>query len=185
MDRGALQSTLAELSGLHDAQKKLTLRASFAGRIRDLSDALQQGEWLAKNEALGMVESPHATVVAYAEEADFNRLQHGAAGQFYPEGGDLAPFPVHIITIDHVGTRQLTIQELSSNHGGEIAVREDEQHHLIPEQGIYRVLLQVDKGIVTQPITLRGRLSLATPAESLAGRLLRSVLAVLIRESSW
>jgi hypothetical protein len=46
-------------------------------------------------------------------------------------------------------------------------------------------LLQVDKGIATQPITLRGRLSLATPAESLAGRLLRSTLAVLIRESSW
>jgi putative peptide zinc metalloprotease protein len=185
MDRGALQSTLAELSGLHDAQKKLTLHASFAGRIRDLSDSLQQGEWVAKDEALGIVESPHTTVVAYTEEADLNRLQLGAIGRFYPEGGDLAPFPVHIITIDHVGTRQLTIQELSSNHGGEIAVREDEQHHLIPEQGIYRVLLQVDKGIATQPITLRGRLSLATPAESLAGRLLRSVLAVLIRESSW
>jgi putative peptide zinc metalloprotease protein len=185
MDMGALQSTLAELSGLYDAQKKLTLRANFAGRIRDLSDALQQGEWVAKNEALGIVESPHTIVVAYAEEADLNRLQLGATGKFYPEGGDLAAVPVHVITIDHIGTRQLTIPELSSTHSGEIAVREDEQHHLIPEQGIYRVLLQVDEGIVLQPITLRGRLSLETPAESLVGRLLRSALAVLIRESSW
>ncbi len=185
MDMEALQSTLAELIGLRDAQKKLTLRTSFAGRIRDLSDALQQGEWLAKDEALGIVESPHATVVAYTEEADLNRLQQGAKGRFYPEGGDLASVPVHVISIDSVGTRQLTVAELSSNHGGEIAVREDEQHHLIPEQGIYRVLLQVDDDTVIQPITIRGRLSLATPAESLAGRLLRSTLAVLIRESSW
>ncbi|MDO9214617.1 MAG: biotin/lipoyl-binding protein [Methylococcales bacterium] len=185
MDMGALQSTLAELVGLREAQKKLTLRSHFAGRIRDLSDVLQQGEWLAKDEVIGIVQSPRATVVAYAEEADLNRLQLGATGRFYPEGGDVAPVPVHVITIDSVGTRQLTVPEISSTHGGEIAVREDEQHHLVPEQGIYRVLLQVDDGVDLQAITLRGRLSLATPAESLAGRLLRSALAVLIRESSW
>jgi len=185
MDMEALQSTLAELVGLREAQKKLTLRSHFAGRIRDLSDVLQQGEWLAKDEVIGIVQSPRATVVAYAEEADLNRLQLGAKGRFYPEGGDVAPVPVHVITIDSVGTRQLTVPEISSTHGGEIAVREDEQHHLIPEQGIYRVLLKVDDGVDLQAITLRGRLSLATPAESLAGRLLRSALAVLIRESSW
>lgn len=185
MDMEAVQSTLAELMGLREAQKKLTIRAGFAGRIRDLSDALQQGEWLAKDEPLGIVESPRATVIAYAEEADLNRLQLGAKGRFYPEGGDVAPVHVHVLTIDSVGTRQLTIPELSSNHGGEIAVREDEQHHLIPEQGIYRVLLQADDHPLIQPITLRGRLTLATPPESLAGRLLRSALAVLIRESSW
>jgi putative peptide zinc metalloprotease protein len=185
MDMEALQSTLAELIGLRESQKKLTLRSHFAGRIRDLSDVLQQGEWLAKDEVIGIVESPRATVVAYAEEADLNRLQLGATGHFYPEGGDVAPVPVHVITIDSVGTRQLTVPEISSTHGGEIAVREDEQHHLVPEQGIYRVLLQVDDGVDLQAITLRGRLSLATPAESLAGRLLRSALAVLIRESSW
>jgi putative peptide zinc metalloprotease protein len=185
MDMEELQSTLAELSGLHDAQKKLILRASFAGHIRDLSDVLQQGEWVAKDESLGIVESPHTTVTAYAEEADLNRLQLGAKGRFYAEGGDLAPFPVQIITIDRVGTRQLTVPELSSNRGGEIAVREDEQHHLIPEQGIYRLLLQADEHTTMQAITIRGRLSLDTPAESLVGRLSRSALAVLIRESSW
>ncbi|MEI6706470.1 MAG: biotin/lipoyl-binding protein [Methylococcales bacterium] len=185
MDMGELQSTLAELSGLRDTQKKLTLRASFAGYIRDLSDVLQQGEWVAKNESLGIVESPHTTVTAYAEEADLNRLQVGAKGRFYAEGGDFTPFPVQIIAIDSVGTRQLTITELSSTHGGDCAVREDEQHHLIPEQGIYRLLLKVDDHTLTHAITIRGRLSLDTAAESLAGRLLRSALAVLIRESSW
>lgn len=185
MDVEALQSTLAELVGLRAAQEKLTLRATFAGQLRDLSDVLQQGEWLAKDEPLGIVESPHATVVAYAEEAELTRLQLNAQGRFYPEGGDVAPFPVQVMTIDHIGTRQLTVPELSSTYGGEIAVREDEQHHLIPEQGIYRILLQADDSTFMQPITIRGRLSLDTPAESLIKRLSRSALAVLIRESSW
>jgi putative peptide zinc metalloprotease protein len=185
MDMEELQSTLAELSGLRATQKKLTVRATVSGRIRDLSDVLQQNEWLAKDEILGIVASPNATVTAYAEEADLNRLQLGATGKFYPEGGDLASIPVTIITVDRVGTRQLTIPELASNHGGEIAVREDEQHHLIPEQGIYRVLLRVDVMQRITAINLRGRLSVATPPESLAGRLFHSAVAVLIRESSW
>ncbi len=185
MDMEELQSTLAELTGLRESERKLTLRANFAGHIRDLSDVLQQGEWIAKNESLGIVESLHATVTAYVEEADLNRIQIGTKGLFYPEGGDLNDFSVHVITVDHVGTRQLSIPELGSNHGGEIAVREDEQHHLIPEQGIYRVLLQVNDHTAMSAITIRGRLSLETPAESLAGRLMRSALAVLIRESSW
>jgi putative peptide zinc metalloprotease protein len=185
MDMEELQSTLAELSGLREAERKLTLRANFAGHIRDLSDVLQQGEWIAKNESLGIVHSLYTTVTAYVEEADLNRLQIGAKGLFYPEGGDFTPFSVQIISVDHVGTRQLNIPELGSNYGGEIAVREDDQHHLIPEHGIYRVALQVDDHRAMSAITIRGRLSLETPAESLAGRLTRSALAVLIRESSW
>ena len=185
MDMEEWKSTLAELDGLHDAHKKLTIRATFAGRVRDLSDVLQHGEWLAKSEPIGIVESPRVTVVAYAEEAELSRLQVDASGRFYPEGGDLPAFIVHLISIDPVGTRQLNVPELASTHGGEIAVREDEQHHLIPEQGIYRIVLQANDTSITQAMTLRGRLSLATKPESLVGRLLRSALAVLIRESSW
>lgn len=185
MDMEELQSTLAELTGLRESQTKLTLRASFPGTIRDLSDVLQQGEWIAKSESLGVVKSPRTIITAYVEEADLNRLQIGAQGHFYPEGGDVSILSAQIISIDHVGTRQLTIPELSSSHGGEIAVREDEEHHLIPEQGIYRVLLQTDDPTVIPAMTLRGRLSLETRAESLTGRLVRSALSVLIRESSW
>jgi putative peptide zinc metalloprotease protein len=185
MDMEEWKSTQAELEGLRDAYKKLTIRATFAGRVRDLSDVLQHGEWLAKSEPIGIVKSPRVIVVAYAEEAKLSRLQADASGRFYPEGGDLPAFVVHLISIDPVGTRQLNLPELASSHGGEIAVREDEQHHLIPEQGIYRIVLQVNDTSITQAMTLRGRVSLVTKPESLVGRLLRSTLAVLIRESSW
>ena len=37
----------------------------------------------------------------------------------------------------------------------------------------------------TLPYAVRGRLKLTTPAESISGRLVRSALAVMIRESGW
>ncbi len=185
VDSETLQSTLAELEGLRAAYKKLTIRAAFPGRIRDLSDILRPGEWVAKDEVLGDVETPKATVAAYAEEADIGRLQPDGEGRFYPEGGDLSPFGVRIISIDKTGTRQLNLEELASTHGGAIAVRPDAERGLIPEQGIYRVLLQVADTRSKLPITVRGRLSLETPPESLIGRFLRSATAVVIRESGW
>jgi len=185
MDLEALQSTLAELEGLRALYGQLTLHATFNGRVRDLSDALQPGEWLAKDEPLGAIVNTTNMVVAYAEEADLSRLQPGAEGRFYPEGGDVPTFPVRVQSIDRTGARQLTLAELASRYGGAVAVREDDQHRLIPEQGVYRLLLQTDKASPVLPITVRGRLSLSTPPESLAGRLARSLIAILIRESGW
>lgn len=184
-DLGVLESTLAELEGLRASYKQLTLRAPFKGHVRDLSDALRPGEWLAKDEPLGSVVSTHNLVVAYAEEADLERLQLGATGRFYPEGADYPIVAISVLSIDRTGTRQLNLAELTSRYGGSIAVREDEQHHLIPEQGSYRLVLQTDNNPAWLPLTVRGRLALNTPPESLAGRLIRLTLAVLIRESSW
>lgn len=185
MDMEALQSTLAELEGLRAAHEQLTLRATFKGRVRDLADTLRPGEWLAKDEALGAIVSTHLVVAAYAEEADLERLQLGAKGRFYPDGGDFPVFPVQVLSIDRTGSRQLTLAELASRYGGAIAVREDEQHRLVPEQGVYRLLLQTENNSSATPMTMRGRLALSTPPESLAGRVMRSTVAILIRESGW
>ena len=183
VDLEALQSAIAELEGLHAAQKKLIIKSTLTGNIRDLSDVLQTGEWIAQDEPLGIIKNDNTTITAYVEEADLNRVQLHANAWFYPEGGDLKALKATVITIDKVGTRQLIVAELASKYGGEIAVREDEQQHLIPEQSIYRVLLSVNQPM--NNTTLRGRLSIETPPESLIGRLWRSALAVLIRESGW
>lgn len=182
-----LQSTRAELAGLRAVKEKLTVRATFSGRVRDLSDVLRSGEWLAKDEPLGIVESPKASVIAYVEEADFAKLQSGGEGRFYPEGGDLSPFPVKIMGIDKTGTSELRVEELASTYGGGIAVRMDreKEQRLVPEQGIYRVLMSAETPKLSQTSTVRGRLSLLTAAESIAGRLMRLSVVALVKESGW
>jgi putative peptide zinc metalloprotease protein len=189
VDYEELQSTRAELVGLKETKDKLTVRATFPGRVRDLADVLRPGEWLAKDEPLGIVKSPAAAVTAYVEEADLAKLQVGGKGRFYPEGGDLSPFPVTIMAIDSTGTRELKLEELASSYGGEIAVRPDREKEkeqgLVPEQGIYRVLLQTEAPELVHSSTIRGRLSLSTTPESIASWLLRITVVALVKESGW
>jgi putative peptide zinc metalloprotease protein len=182
-----LQSTRAELAGLREIKEKLTVRSTFGGRVRDLSDVIRPGEWIAKNEPLGIVEAPAAIVIGYVEEADLAKLELGGEGRFYPEGGDLPPIPASINSIDSAGTRELKVEELASNYGGAIAVRPDksEDHRLIPEQGIYRVAMKTETSELTEGKTIRGRLSLATMPESIAGRLARLFMVGLVKESGW
>ncbi len=185
VDYEEYQSTRAELQGLLAIKEKLSVRATFPGRVRDLSDALKPKEWLAKDEPIGIIQSPTATVTAYVEEADLSKLQIGSEGRFYPEGGDLSPFPVKITAIDSTGTRELKIVELASTYGGGIAARADKEKEntLVPEQGIYRILMQTEALESTNSV--RGRLSLTTAPESIAGWLLRISIVALIRESGW
>jgi putative peptide zinc metalloprotease protein len=185
IDFEELQSTQAELTGYRELKQKLTVRSPIAGTIRDVSDFLRPGEWIAKDEPLGIVESPAKSVIAYVEEADLGKLSVNGEGRFYPEGGDMSPFPVTIAAIDKTGARELKVSELASAYGGEIAVRPDTENSLIPELGIYRVLTRVQPAELEQKSSVRGRLSLDTPAESLAARLTRISIAALIRESGW
>lgn len=184
-DREELQSTQAELAGLKAVKDKLTVRSTFAGRIRDLSDVLRPGQWLAQNEPLGMVTNPNALVVTYVEEADLSKLKINGEGEFYPQGGDLSSFPLKIIAIDKAGTRELKVEELASKYGGEIAVRPDGEEQLIPEQGIYRVLMQAQDIESTETYTVRGRLSLSTTPESIAEKLMRLATVAIVKESGW
>jgi len=177
-----LQSVVAELRGYRSIKEKLLVRATFNGRIRDLSDAIVPGEWLAKDEPIGLVKNASSNVVGYVEESDLAELTIGGKGMFYPEGGDVAPIPVQIISIDGVGARELKIEELASIYGGELAVRSDEQKRLIPAQGIYRILLSAQ---LAPQNTLRGRMSLNTTAKSIASRLTRLITITLIKESGW
>jgi putative peptide zinc metalloprotease protein len=187
VDYEELQSTRAELEGLRAVKQKLTVRTTFAGRIRDLSDVAHPGEWLAKDEPLGIVRNQAASVTAYVEEADLEKLQTGGTGRFYPEGGDLSPFPVTITSIDGAGARELKVEELASTYGGGIAVRpeKEKEQRLVPEHGIYRILMNADPDEVAQISTVRGRLSLATEPESIAGWLLRLTIVSLVKESGW
>ncbi len=180
-----LQSAQAEFAGYRATKEKLTVRATFAGRIRDLSDSLRVGEWLAKDEPMGIVEGTKNMVIGYVEEADLPKLKVGSEGSFYPEGGDVPPMPITISTIDATGTRELKVEDLASVYGGEIAVRPDLDKKLIPEQGIYRITTLVNDGNPILDGTIRGRMALATEPASIAARLFRLTSIAFIKESGW
>ncbi|CAG7855906.1 partial putative peptide zinc metalloprotease protein, partial [biofilm metagenome] len=76
------QSIKAELSGHLDIKNKLIIKATFDGRVKDLADELRTGEWIAKDEPLGIVKSGKTAVIGFVEEADLPKLSIGGIGKF-------------------------------------------------------------------------------------------------------
>jgi putative peptide zinc metalloprotease protein len=68
--------------------------------------------------------------------------------------------------------------------GGPIAVREDDRGRLIPETGVYRVVLRPEVAQAPGQVVV-GTARVAADPVSPLGRLWRAVAAVLIRESGF
>ncbi|WP_254048257.1 HlyD family efflux transporter periplasmic adaptor subunit [Uliginosibacterium sp. TH139] len=191
-----LQAARAREVVLLRQRDALTVRAAFAGQMVDLAAPLREGEWLAAGEWLGTLAAPEAALVeAYVAEADLHRLKVGADASFVAEDPGVAALPLTVREIARTATRRLAGHtELVSAYGGGIAATrvpmgsgETEGGIWMPEQPVYRVLLMPQAGHagLSRPQVLRGRLSIAAPAESLALAAWRRVLSVLVRESGF
>ncbi|GAB4063392.1 HlyD family efflux transporter periplasmic adaptor subunit [Uliginosibacterium sediminicola] len=188
-----LQAARARDAVLARQLDALTVRAAFAGQLVDLAVPLREGEWLSAGEWLGTLATPEsARVEAYVAEADLQRIERGATATFVAEDPAVAPLSLTVREIARTATRRLaTHTELISAHGGGIAATrvpgDAEGGSWMPEQPVYRVLLapQAGSAAMPRPQVLRGRLSIAAPAQSIALAAWRRMLSVLLRESGF
>lgn len=166
---------------------QLVPRAPFPGVLRYAETDLRVGEWVAKDELLAtVVGDGDWQVVAYVRETDRHLVQEGDAAQFFAEGLPGRAVSLRITTVERDATRVLTQPMLAAVHGGEIDARLHEGE-LVPQQGLYRVRLQVtnrdDAEIFGQ--VRRGRVVVRAGSESLGARFLRGVASVLWREAGF
>jgi putative peptide zinc metalloprotease protein len=75
---------------------------------------------------------------------------------------------------------------LAAQHGGQIVARE-RNGRLIPQQAVYRVMLQVEGNQpgVSAGHALRGRVVINGEGKSLLGDYLRTAATVVLREAGW
>jgi putative peptide zinc metalloprotease protein len=178
------EAALATWRGLADQVAKLEVKAPIAGKVVDLSEELRPGEWVAANERLLAVLQPdRAQIEAYVSEADLARIGIGTRAQFHPENGWGEPSDAHVVRIERANARLLTEPYLASRFGGGIPVREMRSNELVPENAVYRVMLEPDSTQAAPERVLRGHVMLSGAPESLAARAWRRVVAVAIRES--
>jgi putative peptide zinc metalloprotease protein len=183
-----LEAAQAEAAGFKAELDRLVVTAPISGRVVELADPLLPGEWLTENTPLAMLIDPAAGIVeAYVGEEDLRRIAVGTAGVFHPDDLDVASIPVTIMSIDDGSSRTLPEHSLASINGGEIPVRQGtgNDHSLVPESPIYRVLLRPDGGLPAPERVQRGKVLLEGERESIAGRTLRVALGVLVRESGF
>jgi putative peptide zinc metalloprotease protein len=183
------EAARAEYRALQDQKSRLDMTSPIAGQVVDVAEALDSGSWLAaKSRLMSVIDPASMTVEAYVDEADLDRITVGDAASFVAEADTRIEFPLRLTEIARASTTVLSDPSLASTMGGPIAVRSqkqnEKQNELVPDRTLYRVRLALAEGHAA-PVTriLRGQVILRGEAISLARRLWRLALAVVIRES--
>jgi putative peptide zinc metalloprotease protein len=182
LSQNQLKSAKAEFDRARQMQERYQPVAPFDGRFVLSDPDIRPGQWLDKNEKVGIVlgNAPWR-IETWVNEDQASRLAIGANARFIAHG---LPHKItaKVVDIDKDTTRELPDGQLSAQHGGHILVRE-QMGKWIPEQSMYRISLELDQTYTHDLLAVqRGLLSIDAQAHSMAGQYLRHALAVLIRE---
>ena len=182
-----------ELAGLAERRERLVLRAAFDGVVTHVISGLRPGMWANETVMLARVVTPDSRVVsALVPEEDVDRLKPGARAVFVPDDPGLARVPVELEEIGAVRRSGRDLAYLSSIHGGPVAAERDERGEIRMLKGMFPVRLLTrregkeggDRDRIC-PMTCTGRVVVEARRESLAGRIARRILSVLLRESGF
>ncbi|MFC7334949.1 HlyD family efflux transporter periplasmic adaptor subunit [Rhodocista pekingensis] len=165
---------------------RLEIRAPIAGTLTEVPTALKPGTWLPSGEPVGLVVGAGPVLVeAYVREEDLPRLSIGATASFQPRDPWAPPVELRLESVDTASVPALERPELASVNGGPIPVHADRDGRLLPQRSVYRVLLRPVEPEVRTDRIVAGQVAIAGERESIALRLLRHALAVIVRESGW
>ncbi|WP_110970152.1 HlyD family efflux transporter periplasmic adaptor subunit [Pseudomonas huaxiensis] len=172
---------------LRQQWQELTVRAAFAGEVREVAEPLAVGEWLPAGQWLGtLVGGTGQQVEAFVEEHDLHRLPPDSRGWFYPETFSRAARPVQLEHLAQTASRRLgSAPELASPYQGSIAASLDGNEPPKPEQALYRATLKVSGDAPENAMVLRGTVVLEGERQSLLWRGVNNLVAVVIRESAF
>ena len=185
-----LQSELAramsEQAGYRELRQQLAITSPIDGVVAEITDALTPGRWV--NDELQLVLIVNTTDLvteAWLEESSINKVQAGDSARFYPDNADILPFDAVVKSVGRAALPALDEPYQASKYGGEIAVREQQDGSLVPNNALYKLHLSpVNKQPVTGQILL-GEVRISGESQSIAQHIWQTVAAVVIRESGF
>jgi len=184
LSNSQFKGAAAEAVRAQQSLERYQPRAPFGGVYRHSNPDTLDGQWIAKNEEIGVLVSPDPwKIEAWVDEHDRKRLRTGDRATFYASSLN-RPIRAKVVDIDEDATRELPDGMLAAPYGGPILVRQ-KQSRWMPEHAMYRIILNPDdvRNLPSEKI-LRGKLSIHAEWESIAGRYLKSALSILLREIS-
>ena len=162
---------------------RLNLQTPFAGIWLDVDPDWKPGQWVGRQEPLGMLIDPRCWQVdAYVAQDEVHRMTNGDLVRFYPDG-QTTPLTGRLIQISSTRASQLSHRMLSSRFGGPVPTSPDEQA-LVPNSALFQVLIQLDQPLPTLRET-RGHVKIEGERRSLLAGGAIHVMAVLMRESGF
>ncbi len=194
----------AKYSKLMHVLSKFTLSVPFDGVVAEIAPELSPGTVVMTHEWLGDVINPNVVHgEAYVSQSDFNKVQVGLPGYFYPEDITESPVAVTIRVIEVLNSNKLNcyyagdiIQEKkkdivvksscyhANTLGGEIAVYSTEEGDLIPVNSIFRIEFSANKPVQLNKVE-RGTLVIRPNKYSLAQYAFFKVKTIMIQQSGF
>lgn len=180
--RQRLNVQLEETRATRSEIARLNLRAPFAGIWLDLNPDLKPGQWVNRQEPLGILIDPrHWQIDAYVAQDQVHRIAVGDPVRFYPEG-HTAPVTGKVLAIGSTRAGQLAHRMLSAHYGGPVQVTAQEQ--MVPSSALFQVLVALDAPLDEVRET-RGRLKIEGERRSVLGDFGRWIAGVGLRESGF
>ena len=177
-----IESKKEELDGLKDELERLTIRAPFAGTVRDIDPKLAKGQWTNHERPIVSVVAPQTfEATGYVDEDDLWRVEVGQDALFVPEDIQLSKQKGSLVEVARAGAQALEYPYLSSTYGGAIASETEEDGQIRPRSGYYLVRIAMN-GKAPQHVA-RGTVHVTGKPESIAASAWRRILQVLVRES--
>lgn len=173
-----------KIAGLEQEKRELVVRAPFGGRVAEMGQDIHPGRWIGPRDMVAMIAGEGSLIArGYVAEADVWRVRPGNQGRYIPEHAMRAHADVVVGQIAASGAASIEIVELASTSQGRIAVRQGENRTLIPTGAQYLVEMQVAGTSGPAELALRGVVVVDGAPESIAARVWRHALKVLVREA--
>ena len=175
-----------ELTGLWAHRAALTLRAPSSGTMVDVSRDLTPGRSVTETHRLArLAGGDGAKLAGLLRERDAVRVKGSAVGRFIPDDPALASVPVRLTDISVIAASRFDEPLLAQPNGGPVPAMRDEAGAWKPVGSHYRVRLAATETLAPVRQVRRGVAILEAERRSLAGRFLRRVAAILIRETGF
>ena len=160
---------------------RLNLQAPFAGVWLDLPPDWRAGQWVNRQEPLGMLIDPARWQVdAYVAQDQVHHLAVGNSVMFYPEGQPTA-LRGTVLAIASTRAGHLAHRMLSAHFGGPVPTTREP---LVPSKALFQVLVQLDEPLASVRET-RGKLKIDGEKRSVLGELGTWLIGVGLRESGF
>jgi putative peptide zinc metalloprotease protein len=176
------QLATAELEGLRQRGRLLSLRAPIAGTVTGDAEPLHEGQWVGREDMLfRIVEANKGRIVGLLLEREVARVQHGAHFSFIPQEG-FAPARDGLVNdIGVPGGEGVAVSYLSSQFGGVVPANPGEQGKLAAGYLPLEMLTEQTAGERAMP----GTAIVEAVPESLLGFMAGRVATVMLRESGF
>lgn len=162
---------------------RLSLKAPFAGKWRDVNPEWKAGQWISNKEPIGVLVGFEGWQVdGYVKQDDVYRLQVGNPVLFYAKGQP-KPLTGKVIAIGSTRSTTLANPMLASRFGGPLTTTPHSEA-LTPTESLFHVLIQLDQTPIGEHETL-GDVQVEGARRSLLADGLTHLLAALLRESGF